>query len=332
VALTRQRESAKVFAALETARDTRQLARQIGRAEIKAASIAYATADELTPAQGLGQVADALRRRRSSSNNLSTVGTNWTNWTKRTFRTISQGVIGTPMPASARRPVASPKLVSPAASEMIGIFAKRNPKLNRRQVETVGKLVAEFGAAAVKLSPAARQLLVARKPKLKRLIDEILAEPDNAAEPLKLTPKSAEVSQGAGIGPTVSKAEGRKRLAASATPEMPEAWAGQLAGPTQLERDFGIARSTLHTWQKQGVVIGVQVGIRKYAFPVEQFIDGRPVAGLKPVVEAVGETRTAWRWLREPNPGLAGATPLARLKAGGPESVLEVARSNFGRR
>ena len=51
VALTRQRESAKVFAAVETARDIRQLARQIGRAEIKSASIAYATADELTPAQ-----------------------------------------------------------------------------------------------------------------------------------------------------------------------------------------------------------------------------------------------------------------------------------------
>ena len=53
VALTRQRESAKVFAAVETARDIRQLARQIGRAEIKSASIAYATADELTPAQKL---------------------------------------------------------------------------------------------------------------------------------------------------------------------------------------------------------------------------------------------------------------------------------------
>jgi hypothetical protein len=51
VALTRQRESAKVFAAVETARDIRQLARQIGRTEIKAASIAYATADELTLAQ-----------------------------------------------------------------------------------------------------------------------------------------------------------------------------------------------------------------------------------------------------------------------------------------
>ncbi|WP_027170230.1 AAA family ATPase [Mesorhizobium sp. WSM3224] len=51
VALTRQRESAKIFVATETARDLRQLARQIGRNEIKSASLAYATLDELTPQQ-----------------------------------------------------------------------------------------------------------------------------------------------------------------------------------------------------------------------------------------------------------------------------------------
>jgi hypothetical protein len=46
-------------------------------------------------------------------------------------------------------------------------------------------------------------------------------------------------------------------------------------------------------------------------------------------VEAVGEPRTAWLWLREPNPGLGGAAPLARLKAGAADKVVEVARSNF---
>ena len=49
VALTRQRESAQVFVAEDTARDARQLARQMGRGEVRAASIAWATADELTP-------------------------------------------------------------------------------------------------------------------------------------------------------------------------------------------------------------------------------------------------------------------------------------------
>ena len=50
VALTRQRESAQVFVARETARDAPQLARQMAREEIKAASVAWATLDELTPA------------------------------------------------------------------------------------------------------------------------------------------------------------------------------------------------------------------------------------------------------------------------------------------
>ena len=51
VALTRQRESATIFVATQTARDLRQLARQIGRNELKSASVAYATLDELTPQQ-----------------------------------------------------------------------------------------------------------------------------------------------------------------------------------------------------------------------------------------------------------------------------------------
>jgi Ti-type conjugative transfer relaxase TraA len=50
VGLTRQRESAQVFVARETARDVIQLARQMAREEIKAASIAWATKDELAPA------------------------------------------------------------------------------------------------------------------------------------------------------------------------------------------------------------------------------------------------------------------------------------------
>jgi len=49
VALTRQRESAQVFVAEDTARDARQLARQMGRGEVRAASVAWATAEELTP-------------------------------------------------------------------------------------------------------------------------------------------------------------------------------------------------------------------------------------------------------------------------------------------
>lgn len=46
---TRQRQSARVFVARETARDAAQLARQMARGEVKAASVAWATVDELKP-------------------------------------------------------------------------------------------------------------------------------------------------------------------------------------------------------------------------------------------------------------------------------------------
>ena len=127
----------------------------------------------------------------------------------------------------------------------------------------------------------------------------------------------------------LSPEEGRARIGGYATPTKVEDWAGPLAGPTELEREFGVARSTLHTWQKQGAVIGLLVGVRKHAFPTEQFVDGRPVAGLAAIVEAIGNLRAAWLWLREPNPGFAGITPLARLKAGATDKVVEMARSNF---
>ena len=51
VALTRQRESAQVFVARETARDAGQLARQMARGEVKAASIAWVTAEEVAVRQ-----------------------------------------------------------------------------------------------------------------------------------------------------------------------------------------------------------------------------------------------------------------------------------------
>jgi len=49
VALTRQRESAQVFVAEDTARDARQLARQMGRGEVRTASVAWVTVGELRP-------------------------------------------------------------------------------------------------------------------------------------------------------------------------------------------------------------------------------------------------------------------------------------------
>jgi hypothetical protein len=234
--------------------------------------------------------------------------------------------------AQARRPTgqSAAKMTSPAAADLISLFVQRNPKAPRSDLTEVSKLVAEFSATAANLSPAARKRLISHKERLKKLVVEISAEPEAAPQPVKLVAKStAEASQGAGLGKVLSAEEGRARIAEYATPTKVEDWAGPLAGPTELERDFGVARSTLHTWQKQGAVIGLLVGVRKHAFPTEQFVDGRPVTGLAAIVAAIRDPRAAWLWLREPNPGLAGATPLVRLKAGATDKVVEMAHANF---
>jgi hypothetical protein len=234
--------------------------------------------------------------------------------------------------ATSSRPAAlsAAKMASPAAAELITMFAQRNPAFSRVELTEVGTLVAAFSATAARLSPAARKRLIAGKDMFERLITEIAADPDAAPKTVKLAANGAvEVSQGAGLGRVLSPEEARARIAAYATPTRIEDWAGPMAGPTELERDFGVARSTLHTWQKQGAVIGLLVGVRKHAFPVEQFVDGRPVMGLAAIVDAIGDARVAWLWLREPNPEIAGATPLARLKAGATDKVIAIARSNF---
>jgi hypothetical protein len=64
VALTRQRESARIFAATETARDVAALARQMARGEEQRASLAWATREELPAAlrarvEGEGRGAEA---------------------------------------------------------------------------------------------------------------------------------------------------------------------------------------------------------------------------------------------------------------------------------
>ncbi|MET0482699.1 MAG: hypothetical protein ABWZ27_07265 [Aestuariivirgaceae bacterium] len=105
-------------------------------------------------------------------------------------------------------------------------------------------------------------------------------------------------------------------------------WAGAVAGPTELERKFGIARSTLHRWQKLNEVVSFRTGGRKYVFPLAQFIDGRPVDGLKQVLQSFGHPRLAWQWLVAPCPELDGHIPLRLLRIHQADQVVDAARQS----
>jgi hypothetical protein len=107
-------------------------------------------------------------------------------------------------------------------------------------------------------------------------------------------------------------------------------WAGEVAGPTLIERHFGIPRSTLHRWQKRNEVIAIQSRTsRKPVFPLRQFQNGRPVDGIPELIEIFGDAAKAWRWAVSSVVEPAGVAPINRLLDGHIDEVLRGARSTL---
>ena len=103
-------------------------------------------------------------------------------------------------------------------------------------------------------------------------------------------------------------------------------WAGPVAGPTLIERHFGIPRSTLYRWQKQNEVVALNTrSSRKPVFPLKQFIDGRPVRGIADLIRIFGDPRHAWQWIVAPNTLFDGARPLDFLWEGKIDAVIKAA-------
>ncbi len=196
------------------------------------------------------------------------------------------------------------------------------------------RAAAVLGAAAAKLSVDQQKRLVRHEAAVPDLVARVLAQLDQTNTPsdyIVLSPLApSEVSQGEGLGEPLAPAEGRRRLHDYATPMTLEDWAGATAGPVEIERALHIPRSTLHAWRSKGLVLGLLNGLRKTVYPLDQFVDGKPVAGLANVMGQVGEPRTTWRWLKEAHPLLGGTAPLALLKCGRLDDVLLAARANFG--
>ena len=142
-------------------------------------------------------------------------------------------------------------------------------------------------------------------------------------------PGAIEASAGKGLGAIVSDEQGERALDEIARPRKLEDWAGSVAGATELNRDFGISRSSLNRWQHDNDVIGLLKGTRKHVYPVEQFVDVRPVRGLREVTGHAGSHRVAWLWLMQPNPVLGGRRPIDLLRRDRADEVIEAATAYF---
>ncbi len=104
-------------------------------------------------------------------------------------------------------------------------------------------------------------------------------------------------------------------------------WAGSVAGPTVVERHFGIARSTLFRWQKRNEVVALRSGSSsRYVFPLKQFIDGRPADGIAAVIAIFADHRASWQWLMGVDGKVVGLSPIDLLLDGQVAKVIEAAK------
>lgn len=187
-------------------------------------------------------------------------------------------------------------------------------------------------AAVLDLPAEARQELTKRQAELmqgvRRLVEAFGDKPSR--DKIKLVvPEAVERSKGEGLGEIVSDKEGERLLREFAVARKMEDWAGVVAGATEVSRDFGIPRSTLHRWQHSDEVIALLKGTKKHVYPIEQFIDGRPARGIPAIIDLAGGHRVAWLWLRQANPVLGGRKPIDLLKQDRLDQVIDTARTYF---
>ncbi|WP_340318056.1 antitoxin Xre/MbcA/ParS-like domain-containing protein [Rhizorhabdus argentea] len=202
-----------------------------------------------------------------------------------------------------------------------------NPSAPAAELKTMAQFVS-IAVDVMSAFPERRLRKLAREHKLRAALEQVAQQlmPAETAEGGKV-----ERTRGSGLGELVTITEGRARLDAYATPKPIEEWAGPVGGAGDIETQFGVKRSTLNTWHKQGAVVGLLRGQRKLAYPLEQFIDGRPLQGLADVLGVAPDPRSAWLWLRQPHGALDGQTPLALLRASRTDQVSAIARRDFDR-
>jgi hypothetical protein len=226
----------------------------------------------------------------------------------------------------------SKQVHTPAEAEIRAIFAHRNPQMSARALTPLARLVANFADVVAGLAVDQREKIPSSKAVLRTML---LRAARRGTGPSADEPRSTaggpaiEHHTGTGLGELLSLDVGRERLAQYVQTRPVESWAGPVAGPGEIEKQLHVARSTLNEWHRRGVVIGLLRGERKHVYPLEQFVDARPMQGVGDVAKIAPDERAAWLWLRQPHGRFAMRPPLDLLKAGQRDAVIQAAERDF---
>lgn len=230
-----------------------------------------------------------------------------------------------------KTPTASREDVDPRVVKGVAHVLAGKRLIAPASVDLAAQLAGTAAAVVDSLPDEARRRLIDRQGQLIAQFRGLLESFGRGGPIAKIelnSPQTAEKRKGSGLGEILSREEGLQALSDKAVTLPIEDWAGPIAGPMELERELGIARSSLHRWHQNGDAIGFLKGTHRHAYPIEQFVDGRPAKGLAEVTAIVPNQKVAWFWLSRSNPVL-GKRPVDMLKQDRVTEVLEAARAYF---
>jgi hypothetical protein len=220
------------------------------------------------------------------------------------------------------------RMRSPKIGEMQAVLRDRNPEASVSDLHAIAVLAAQAFEFFIGLTTSER-LALAREPRqIRTALEDIALGKVGERQHIEASGRTIK-SRGAGLGERVSLEDGRARLEHYATPGPIERWAGPVAGAGEIEKQLGVVRSTLNAWVKRGAVVGLLRGERKLAYPLEQFVDNRPLEGIADVLRLAPDPRGAWLWMRQPNSALGEKTPLECLRSGRKLAVVKAAEADL---
>lgn len=223
----------------------------------------------------------------------------------------------------------SPRIQGLSAGDVRAALKSTNPTARASDLSTMAEIISVLSSVIAELPKAERSELAREKDEVRRILIAAVSHGRDEAR-ISINPGGRiEKSRGTGLGDRIALEEGRGRLARYATARPLESWAGAVAGAGEIEEMLGIPRSTLSHWQQRGMIVGLLRGARKLAYPIEQFVDARPLEGIADVLRVAPDARSAWLWLRQPHGALGGRLPLDRLKEGDRAAVAMAVERDF---
>lgn len=227
------------------------------------------------------------------------------------------------MTFSARQ---APRQAWPKERDLKAALQQQAPEAAHPDLDGVVHLVAVVLDEVARLPDVDRTELLWKGSSFRGHFRRFMAE---RRKPHGVPVETPEDGQGTGLGKRIGFDEGVARLDGYVTSMPLESWAGPSLGAGGIERQLGIPRSTLNDWRKRRIMVGLLRGKRKLAYPLEQFVDARPMTGIADVLTVIPDERSAWLWLRQAHAALQDRTPLMVLQEGGLKDVVRAAGRDF---